>query len=80
MTPPPLELDVCPLVAAGRAPLPAILNAVSRLEPGQSLRLLAPFEPKPLYARLLERGLVSESTARADGTWEIVFRPAAAGT
>ncbi len=75
MTPSPLELDVCPLVAAGRPPLPAILNAVSRLEPGQALRLIAPFEPKPLYARLLERGLMSVPTERADGTWEILFRP-----
>ncbi len=78
MTPLPLELDVRPLVTAGRPPLPAILNAVSRLEPGQSLRLLAPFEPTPLYARLRERGLVPESTARADGSWEIMFRPAPA--
>jgi uncharacterized protein (DUF2249 family) len=75
MTPAPLELDVCPLVAAGRPPLPAILNAVNRLEPGQALRLIAPFEPKPLYARLLERGLMSVPTERTDGTWEILFRP-----
>lgn len=72
----PLELDVRPLVAAGRPPLPAILNAVNRLEPGQAFRLIAPFEPKPLYALLLERGLDAVPTGRADGSWEILFRPA----
>jgi len=72
---PPLELDVRPMLAAGRPPMPAILNAVNRLEPGQSLRLLAPFEPIPLYARLQERGLVPRAKEQADGTWEIVFIP-----
>ncbi|MBL9210568.1 MAG: DUF2249 domain-containing protein [Opitutaceae bacterium] len=71
----PLELDVRPLFAAGRPPLAAILSALNRLDPGQSLRLLAPFEPAPLYALLAERGFTAESQQLPDGTWAIVFRP-----
>ena len=70
-----LELDVRPLIAGGRPPLPVILDAVNRLEAGQSLRLIAPFEPAPLYALLRQRGLIAEPQARADGAWEITFRP-----
>jgi uncharacterized protein (DUF2249 family) len=70
-----MELDVRPLLAAGRPPLAAILNAVNRLAPGQTLRLLAPFEPAPLFALLAERGYTAESEQLADGTWSILFRP-----
>lgn len=76
-TPAPMELDVRPLLAAGRPPLTAILNAVNRLAPGQPLRLLAPFEPAPLFALLAERGYTAESQQLADGTWSILFRPGA---
>lgn len=74
--PPPLELDVRPLFAAGRPPLVPILNAVNRLEPGQALRLIAPIQPVPLVALLAQRGFTHEEHERADGAWEIVFRPA----
>jgi uncharacterized protein (DUF2249 family) len=77
MTPAPLELDVRPLFAAGRPPLVPILNAVNRLEPGQALRLIAPIQPTPLYELLAERGFTAEPSERADGAWEIVFRPSA---
>lgn len=74
-TPAPMELDVRPLLAAGRPPLAAILNAVNRLAPGQALRLLVPFEPAPLFALLAERGFTAESQKLADGTWSVLFRP-----
>ncbi len=72
---PPLELDVRPLFAAGRPPLVPILNAVNRLLPGQSLRLIAPMQPVPLYQMLNERGFTPEPTERDDGSWEILFHP-----
>lgn len=53
----------------------AIMNALGRLQPGQALRLRAPFEPLPLYAHMQVRGYLPESTQCADGSWEIVFRP-----
>jgi uncharacterized protein (DUF2249 family) len=74
--PPPLELDVRPLFAAGRPPLSAILNAVNRLQPGQALRLIAPMQPVPLYQLLAERGFTPNAREREDGAWEILFCPA----
>lgn len=72
---PPFELDVRPLFAAGKPPLGPILSAVNRLQPGQALRLIAPLQPAPLFQLLRERGFSAESHARADGSWEILFRP-----
>ena len=71
--PPPLELDVRPLVAARRPPLPAIMAALARLAPGQALRLIAPFEPAPLYEHLGQRGFAHEAQQLEDGAWEVVF-------
>ncbi len=69
-----LDLDVRPLVAAKRPPLPAILDAVSRLEPGQALRLTTPFEPVPLFSMLARQGFTHEARQEDGDTWVIVFR------
>jgi uncharacterized protein (DUF2249 family) len=74
-TTPPLELDVRPLAAAKRPPLPAILAAVQQLQPGQDFRLIAPFEPAPLYDLLGQRGFSHVAREREDGAWEITFSP-----
>lgn len=73
--PPPRELDVRPLIAAGRPPLQPILAAVGELQPGQALRLIAPFEPQPLYQLLRQRGYSAKPLSQPDGTWEILFEP-----
>lgn len=72
----PLEFDARPLFAAGKPPLTPILNAVNRLAPGQSFRLIAPIEPRPLIQMLSQRGFTAESKTREDGGWEILFVPA----
>ena len=71
--PEPLELDVCPLVARQRPPLPAIQQAVARLGPGQSLRLIAPFEPVPLYDWMKARGFSHEACETGAGVWTVLF-------
>ncbi len=48
------ELDVRPVIAAGKDPLDLILEKVKPLKPGQALKLINSFEPAPLI-RLLER-------------------------
>lgn len=73
MTRSPLELDIRPLCSAQRAPLPAILDAVAKLSPGQPFRLIAPFEPAPLYQLLGQQGFTHTTHTRDDGAWEIVF-------
>ncbi len=72
-----VELDVRPLFERGRPPLAVILDAVNRLTPEQSLRLVAPFEPKPLYDLLGQRGYTAQPQLRPDGAWEILFQPTA---
>jgi len=54
---PPLMLDVRPELRAGGEPFGRIMQAVAGLAPGQGLRLLATFEPVPLYAVLSRKGL-----------------------
>jgi len=67
------ELDVRSILAAGGSPLESILRAVRELEPGMELRLLVPFEPKPLYAKLGDMGFGHRVRVRVDGVWEVDF-------
>ncbi|MHB1950797.1 MAG: DUF2249 domain-containing protein [Acidiferrobacteraceae bacterium] len=73
----PRTLDVRAQLRAGGEPLPAILEAVASLTPGQPLRLFTTFEPLPLYAVLGRKGFSHEATRHAEGDWEVVFTPGA---
>jgi uncharacterized protein (DUF2249 family) len=72
-TPSPLELDVRPICAKKRPPMPAIIEALAQLEPGQPLRLIAPFEPVPLYDFMRQRGFAHESSEIEPGVWAVLF-------
>ena len=74
----PLMLDVRAELRKGGEPLPNILKAVGSLAPGQALRLIAPFEPVPLYAALGRKGFTHTATRRSDGHWEVLFVPGGA--
>jgi uncharacterized protein (DUF2249 family) len=76
----PLTLDVRPELRAGGEPFPRIMQAVASLEPGQALRLLATFEPIPLYAVLGRKGLTHRAIHNGDGDWEILFTSDPAAT
>jgi uncharacterized protein (DUF2249 family) len=69
----PFVLDTRPIFEQGETPCHAIDEAVGRLVPGQSLVLLVPFEPVPLYAKLRNEGFAHESQQEADGTWRVEF-------
>ena len=69
MTQLPHELDVRPILRAGGEPFSAIMEAVNGLAAGQSFRLLATFEPVPLYGVLAKKGF--DHTARADRRWRL---------
>ncbi len=71
----PLELDVRPQLARGEEPFGAIMAAADRLAPGQSLRLIAPFRPAPLFNVMANRGFGVSDRRRSDGAWEVVFAP-----
>ncbi len=73
----PLELDVRADLARGEEPFDRIMQAVASLEPGQSLRLTAPFEPVPLYGVLGRSGFTHQTQQVANDEWVVIFTPQA---
>ncbi len=71
----PFVLDVRPILARGQDPFTAIMAAKERLDPEQSLRLIAPFEPQPLFEVFAADGYTVCSQRVADDEWHIVFTP-----
>lgn len=78
MTSAPHELDVRPVLRAGGEPFTAIMDAVKGLGSGQALRLLATFEPVPLYGVLAQRGFDHAAHEIDGGDWEVLFTPTGA--
>ncbi|MCL4068080.1 DUF2249 domain-containing protein [Pseudomonas sp. GX19020] len=78
-TPPPYELDVRPILAQGEEPFGAIMAAIDALQPGQALRMLAPFRPAPLFNVMANRGFDCADRRRDDGVWEVTFTPQGSG-
>ena len=52
-------------------PFDDIMTALESLEDGEQLRLIAPFEPAPLYEVLEARGFAFESDEHAEGVWYV---------
>jgi uncharacterized protein (DUF2249 family) len=68
-----ISLDVREEIRQGRKPCGVITQTVAALQPGQSLRLIAPFEPVPLFDLLGSQGYGHRATALPGGDWEVVF-------
>ncbi|RWM28580.1 DUF2249 domain-containing protein [Mesorhizobium sp.] len=75
MSAPHCDLDVRPILREGGDPFAAIMQAVAALAPGQSLRLLAPFKPVPLFHVLGARGFSPSAREIGSGDWEVIFTP-----
>lgn len=73
-----IDVDVRPTLRAGGEPFGEIMGAIAKLQPGQGLRLLATFEPVPLFHVLGSKGFSHEARKIGDGDWEVLFSPAAA--
>ena len=71
------ELDVRPMLRAGEEPFQAIMDAVGALAPGESLRLIAPFRPVPLFSVMANRGFAASDSPLDGGDWEVLFSPVA---
>jgi uncharacterized protein (DUF2249 family) len=69
------ELDVRPILKNGGEPFEAIMTAVGALQPGQGLKLLAPFKPQPLYRVMDARGFDHAVVELDDGDFEVRFTP-----
>lgn len=68
-----VTLDVREDIRAGRQPCSSIMSTVGKLKDGESLRLLAPFEPKPLFEVLGNQGFAHTAKPIGDGDWEVLF-------
>jgi len=75
-------LDVREDIKSGGSPCSRIMESAGRLEEGDTLQLIAPFEPTPLYDVLGREGFVHESRELGEGDWEIWFtrKPKSAGS
>jgi uncharacterized protein (DUF2249 family) len=68
-----VTLDVREDIRQGREPFSKIMQTVARLKPGENLRLLAPFQPVPLYGVLAGQGFSHTAKATAEGDWDVLF-------
>ena len=67
------EIDVRPIMADGGEPFGAIMTAARSVPQGSSLRLIAGFEPLPLYDVLAKQGFTHFTEERGDGSWAVLF-------
>jgi len=69
-----VTLDVREDIRKGREPFSKIMRAALRLKQGQRLRLIAPFEPLPLYSVTAREGFSHKSRPTGTGDWEVLFQ------
>jgi uncharacterized protein (DUF2249 family) len=70
-----IDVDVRPILRAGGEPFSIIMAALERLEPGEGLRLYAPFKPVPLFDVMARKGFAHREAELEGGEWEIRFMP-----
>jgi len=66
-------LDVRADFCSGQHPCDKIQNAISNVGNGETLRLLVPFEPVPLFDMAAGKGLGHKSSQTPEGDWEVIF-------
>lgn len=68
-----ITLDVRPDFRAGEHPCDKIQDALGSVGANQTLRLLVPFEPLPLYEVAARKGLGHTARTTPEGDWEVLF-------
>ena len=68
-----ITLDVREDFRSGKSPCDKVKAALGKVDASQSLRLLVPFEPVPLFDLAAKRGLSRSSTQISEGHWEVRF-------
>lgn len=66
-------LDVRPELERGGEPFVRIMEAAATIQSGQSLVIIAPFEPIPLYNVLGARGFSHETAMVLADEWVVRF-------
>lgn len=64
------RVDVRPVIAAGGEPFAQIMGAVADLAPGCILRIVSPFDPRPLHRVLETKGFARRVTEHGEDHWE----------
>lgn len=67
------ELDARPIMARGEEPFKQIMVAAQSVPTGSSFRLIAGFEPLPLYGVLEKQGFAHFTKRHSDDHWEVTF-------
>lgn len=73
-----LDVDVRPILQAGGEPFSVIMAAADSVQPGQGIRLYAPFKPVPLFNVMAGKGFAHSETEIGGGDWQVLFTPAGA--
>jgi len=68
-----ITVDVREHIRGGREPFAKIMSAASALRSDEDLRLIAPFEPVPLFHVLARQGFQHSAQAIESGDWEVLF-------
>lgn len=68
-----ITLDVREDLRAGREPFGKIMSLVAGMCLHQQLKLVAPFEPVPLFHVLAKQGFTHATRALESGDWEVLF-------
>jgi uncharacterized protein (DUF2249 family) len=68
-----ITLDVREEFRSGRKPCDKIHSALKEVANGQTLRLLVPFEPVPLFELARNQGLTHDAKQTQGGDWEVLF-------
>jgi uncharacterized protein (DUF2249 family) len=68
-----VTVDVREDIRNGREPFSKIMSAVAALEADQALRLIAPFEPVPLFDVLTKKGFQHAAHQVGPAHWEVLF-------
>jgi uncharacterized protein (DUF2249 family) len=66
-------LDVRPTLEQGGEPFVEIMEAAASIPPGESLVIIAPFEPAPLYGALGGRGFSHDTSCISASEWVVRF-------
>jgi uncharacterized protein (DUF2249 family) len=68
-----VTVDVREDISQGRQPFDKIMEAAGRLGSNESLRLITPFKPEPLFGMLAAEGFSHQMRQTASGDWEVLF-------
>jgi uncharacterized protein (DUF2249 family) len=68
-----VTVDVRDDIRSGREPFSKIMNAAAAMQTDESLLVIAPFEPVPLFRVMEKQGFAHMGQATTSGDWEILF-------